>query len=118
MKTLKSIRTLLLIMMAICISGISSFAGKPEIAPALHIQKVIKENLTYPAKAVKNCCTGSVYVTFAITPEGKIDIKKISTDNKEIAEEVKAQLAKINYKDAHAPSYQLYEISISFKLIG
>ena len=118
MKTLKVIRTLSIILMVICISVISSFAGKPEIAPAVHIQKVIKDNIIYPANAMKNCCTGSVNVTFAITENGKIDIKKISTDNKEIAEEVKAQLAKINYKDANAPSYQLYEITISFKLIG
>jgi outer membrane biosynthesis protein TonB len=117
MKTLKAIRILSIILMAICMSAIVTFAGKPEIAPAVHIQKAIKDNITYPAKAVKNCCTGSVNVTFAITENGKIDIKKISTDNKEIAEEVKAQLAKIDYKEANAPSYQLYEITISFKLI-
>ena len=118
MKTVKLIRSLSVILMVICISAISSYATKPEIAPAVHIQKVINENIKYPASAVKNCCTGMVKVVFGINEDGKIDIKKISTDNKEIAEEVRAQLSKINYKEANAPFYQLYKITISFKLIG
>jgi hypothetical protein len=118
MKTVKVIRTLSIILMVICISVVTSFAGKPEMAPALHIQKVIQENVKYTEDAVKNSSTGFVNVIFAIDESGKIDIKRMSTDNKEIADTVKAQLSKINYKDAKAPFYQLYKITISFKLIG
>ena len=118
MKTVKLIRTLAIILMVICISGISSYASKPEMAPAINLQKVIKENITYPEHAIKNSSTGIVNVIFAIDESGKIDIKKMSTDNNEIADAVKSQLAKINYKDAKAPYYQLYKITISFKLIG
>ena len=118
MKTFNSIRIFFFTLMLICISGISSYAIKPDITPVLHIQKVIKEGVKYPEHAVKNCCTGTVNVIFAIDENGKIDIKKMSTDNKEIADEVKTQLSKINCKEAHAPFYQLYKITISFKLLG
>ena len=118
MKTIKLIRSFSLLLMIFCISVLSSFAAKPEIAAAVHIQKAIQENVKYPERAVKNCCTGSVDVTFTIDETGKINIKELSTDNKEIAEGVKAQLSKINCKEANAPSYQLYKVTISFKLIG
>ncbi len=118
MKTVKSLRTIIIILMVICMSGISSYAIEPAIAPALHIQKVIRQNIAYPENAVKNSTTGTVNVIFAIDESGKIMIKKLLSDNKEIAEEVKTQLSKINYKEANAPSYQLYKITISFRLIG
>jgi hypothetical protein len=118
MKTVKLIRTLFIILMMICISAISTFATTPEIAPALHLQKVIKEGLKYPERAVQKCCTGKVDVEFTIDEFGKINIKNMSTDNTDIAQDVKLQLAKINCKDVNAPSYQLYKITITFKLEG
>ena len=118
MKTTNLIRFFSVILMLFCMSAISSYAAKPEITPAVHIQKVIQDGLRYPERAIKNCCTGSVDVTFTIDENGKIDIKKLSTDNKDIAEGVKEQLAKINCKEANSPSYQLYKVTISFKLVG
>jgi len=118
MKTTFLFRILTVVIALFFLSALSSYAGKPEIAPAVHLQKIIQQSITYPAEAVKHCCTGSVKVIFAIDETGKIDIKKMSTDNQEIAEEVKSQLSKINYKDVKVPSYQLYKITISFKLVG
>ena len=118
MKTAKITQVMMIILMFIFISGTSIFASEPAIPPAVHLQKAIKEGVKYPERAVKSCCTGTVNVVFAIDESGKIDIKRMSTDNKEISDDVKAQLSRINCKEAKAPFYQLYKITISFKLIG
>jgi hypothetical protein len=118
MKKETFIRSLCVIILVLCISGISAYAGLPDVPPAIQLQSIIKENVKYPENAVKNSWTGTVDVTFKVDEKGNILIKKISTDNKEIAESVKGQLSKINCKDANAPFYQLYKVTISFKLVG
>ena len=60
MKTNNIFRTTMMIMMIICISGLSSYAGGPAKAAATQIQKLIKENITYPDMAVTKGLTGSV----------------------------------------------------------
>ena len=118
MKTINLIRTLFIILMLICISGISSYATKPEIEPAIHIQKVIKEGVKYPEKAVKNCCTGSVDVFFSVGEDGKINIEKTFAENAQIERMVKEQLSQICCKGLKVPSYEHYKITITFKLLG
>ena len=117
MKTLKVIQTMLFATMFIFLTGFSSHAGKPALASAEQIQKVIKESLKYPQQAIKNACTGSVDVTFTINEEGQIIIKKIATDNKDIADGVKEQLSNICCKDFKTPFNQHYKLTISFKLV-
>jgi hypothetical protein len=118
MKTLKFIPALLIATMFILFTGFSSYAIKPAIAPAEHIQKVISESLKYPQQALRNANTGSVDVLFTINDDGQLVIKKMSTDNKEIAEDVRVQLSKICCKDIKTPFNQYYKVTISFKLIG
>ncbi|MEI7661560.1 MAG: hypothetical protein WCK34_05165 [Bacteroidota bacterium] len=118
MKTFKVIPTLIFAMMFLLFSGLSAYAIKPALAPAQHIQKIISETIKYPAQALKNASTGSVDVLFTINDEGQLVVKKISTDNRMIAEDVKAQLSKACFKDVNIPYNQFFRINITFKLVG
>ena len=118
MKTLKLIRASIIILMVICISGISSYAIEPAITPAQHLQKVIKDGITYPAEAVKNCCTGTVAVYFTVDENGKIIIEKTIADNEHIAGMVKEQLSTICCKGVKTPYNEHYKVKITFKLVG
>jgi hypothetical protein len=117
MKTTKLIPTVLFATLFLLFTGFSSYAIKPAIAPAEKIHQVIKENLKYPAQAVKTGATGSVDVTFVINDDGQIVIKKMSCDCPEIADNVKEQLANICCKGIKTPYNQYYKVTISFKLV-
>jgi outer membrane biosynthesis protein TonB len=117
MKTLRVLQITIFAALFIFLTGYSSYAIKPALAPAEHIQKVIKETLKYPEQAIKSGYTGSVDVTFTISDDGKIIVKKLSTDDKEIAANVKEQLSNICCKDIKSPYNQHYKVTITFKLV-
>jgi outer membrane biosynthesis protein TonB len=79
---------------------------------------VIKENLKYPEKAVRNCCTGSVNVIFTIDEEGKIDIKNTFSDNPDVERIVREQLESICCKGIKTAYNEHFRITITFKIIG
>ncbi len=118
MKTIKLIPTLFLILIVICLSGLSAYAVEPAVPPAQHLQKVIKDGIKYPEQAVKSCCTGSVEVLFSVDENGKIIIEETSADNAKIEKMVKEQLAAICCKGVKIATYEHYRITITFKLIG
>jgi hypothetical protein len=118
MKTAKLIRTFFLILMVICISGISSFARQPEITPAQQIRKVIKEGIKYPEQAVKNCCTGKVDVYFTLDDQGKIKIEKTFAENEHVEKMVMDQLSNICCKGIKLSSREHYKVRITFMLIA
>jgi hypothetical protein len=117
MKTLKLTRILFVILMVICLSGISSYAAEPLLAPSEHLQKVIKEGIKYPDQAVKNCCTGSVVVYFSVNEDGKIKIEKTYAENPHVEKMVKDQLTSICCKGVKVASFEHYKITITFKLV-
>jgi hypothetical protein len=117
MKTVKLIRTLFVILMVICLSGISSFAAEPLLAPSDHLQKVISEGIKYPEKAVKNCCTGTVTVYFQVNEDGTIKIEKTYAENPHVEKMVKDQLSSICCKGVKVASFEHYKITITFKLV-
>jgi outer membrane biosynthesis protein TonB len=117
MKTSNLFPVILFILITFCISGLSSYAATPSVGPSDRIQKMIKESVKYPEKAYKNSCCGTVDVVFTINDDGQINIKKMSTDNKEIADGVKEQLSKVCCKGIKSPFNQHYKVSITFKLI-
>jgi len=118
MKAIKLIPNLFLILMVICLSGMSAYAVEPSVPPAQHLQQVIKDGLKYPEHAVRSCCTGSVDVIFSVDENGKIIIEKTSADNANIEKIVKEQLAAICCKGVKIATYEHYSITITFKLIG
>lgn len=118
MKTANFIRIFFVTLLVILIAGISSYAFEPAAAPAIQIQKLIKDNIKYPEQAVKNCCTGSVDVLFSIDAEGKIKIEKTFAENAHVEKMVKDQLASVCCKAIKVPFNEHYKIRITFKLIG
>ncbi len=117
MKTSKFFSALFIVLMIFCISGLSSYAANPAPGPADRIQKMIKETIKYPEKAIRSGCCGTVDVTFTVDADGKINIRKMSTENKEIYEMVKQQLSSVCCKGIKTPFNQHYKVSITFKLI-
>jgi len=118
MKTATLLRALFVTLIITVISGISSYAIEPTLAPAQHIQKILKDNIKYPEQAVKECCTGSVEVFFTIDDDGKINIEKTFAENRHVEQMVKDQLATINMKAVKVPYNMHYSILITFKLLG
>ena len=115
--TVKLIRVVFIIVMLGCITALSSYSMEPVKAPGDHLQKIIKEGITYPEQAVKNCCTGSVYVTFTVNEDGTINILNTLADNEHVDKMVKDQLSKICCKGVKVPSFARYEVKITFTLI-
>ena len=118
MKTLNVIPTLVLTAMILVITGFSTYAIKPAMAPAEHIQKVISETVKYPAPALKHGETGSVDVLFLMNDDGQLVIKKVWGDTPAIADDIKTQLSNVICRDVKFPYNQYYKISITFKLVG
>jgi hypothetical protein len=56
-------------------------------------------------------------VLFTVNEDGTINIKKISTSDKVIADGVKEQLSKVCCKGIKTPFNQYYKVSITFKLV-
>jgi len=117
MKTSKLISVLFLSLFFVSLCGYSSYAIKPALAPAEHIQKVIKESIKYPDDALRSGITGTVDVTFVVNDEGRIVIKNLSSDAKEIEKGVREQLTTLCCKGIKAPYNQYYKVTISFKLV-
>jgi hypothetical protein len=118
MKTLKVFGIIAVSAVVMLFTAFGTYAGKPAMTPAQHVQKIIKETIKYPEQAVKNCCQGSVDVTFTVDEDGKIIIKDTFSTNPEIEKYVKEQLATICCKGVKTPFNEHYKVTISFKLIG
>lgn len=118
MKATKIIAVSALSFFFMMIFAFSVNAGKPALTPAEHVQKMIKESIKYPEHAVKECCQGSVEVTFTLDENGKILVEDSFSTNPEIEKYVKEQLSEICCKGITSPYNQHYKITISFKLVG
>jgi regulatory protein YycI of two-component signal transduction system YycFG len=118
MKTVNLIRTLVIGLVLAGATGVYSYAAEPVKSSSDQLQKLINSKITYPEKAVRNCCTGSAYVIFSVDEDGTIKIDKIIADNAHIEQMVKDQMANINCKDLKVASFEHYKIKITFKLIG
>jgi outer membrane biosynthesis protein TonB len=116
MKAINMTRILFLIA-GILIFSTATFAGKTAKAPARDIRTAIQETIQFPDLSYRDCCTGTVDVLFTVTAEGKINIKKIESENARIIEAVKSQLSKVICPDLNCPTYQRYSIQLTFKLV-
>jgi len=116
MKALKVIRPVIILLLLVLFTTITCFAGKPSVTPTEHIRNVIIGSVKHPIDVSKHKLTGSVDVLFSINDNGTLDIKKISTDEDQIATCLKDQLSKITIKNLDLPKGQFYKVKISFKL--
>ncbi len=116
MKTINLTRALLFIA-GILIFSTATFAGKTAKAPARDIRTAIQETIHFPDLSYRDCCTGTVDVIFTVTADGKLDIKKIDSENTRIIEAVKSQLSEVTCPGLNFPTYQRYSIQLTFKLV-
>jgi hypothetical protein len=116
MKTNNIFRTALIAVAFLGLTGLSAYAKKPAISPATKIQTMIKENITFPAIAVKEGFTGSVDVVFTLAEDGKIIVKKTTAESAKIEKMVKEQLSSMTLKDVKTTFNQHYWIRITFDL--
>ncbi len=117
MKTAAFLRRITLLMVVILVAASSSFAASPSKSSAASLQKFIREQISYPEQAVRNCCEGTVTVFFAVNDDGKINIEKTIAENPSVEKMVKEQLSKICCKNLDLPTYEHYKVTITFKLI-
>ena len=118
MKTTTSLRSILIATLFIVFAVYTATAGHPAIAPAIQLQKVIKESIVYPERAVRSCCTGSIDVFFTIDENGKIKIEKTYADNLNLEQALVKQLEKLDLKSLKLPYNEHYKVTVTFKLIG
>jgi hypothetical protein len=115
-------RNLLLIMITIFLSGAirTGFAKEPSEKSAMsttkEIQKIITESVKYPDFGYKNGLNGDVTITFTVSAEGMIELKKINSQSEELKEYVKNELTKITIKDIIHPLNQQYKVKLKFGL--
>ncbi|HPS63121.1 MAG TPA: hypothetical protein PLK82_08665 [Bacteroidales bacterium] len=117
MKTVNFFRCFAILFIVVLFATFSSQAAVPYKSATASLQKMIREQITYPEQAVKNCCEGTVTVFFGVDEDGKIIIEKTIADNPSVDKLVKDQLSQVCCKDLDLPSYEHYKVSITFKLL-
>ncbi len=117
MKTLNVIPALFLALIFVCLSGAPSFASEPVANAADNLQKMIKSSIKYPENALKNACAGTVDMVFTVNEDGQLNIEEIWSDNKELSDCLKKQLATICCKGIKTLPNQHYALTVTFKLV-
>jgi outer membrane biosynthesis protein TonB len=84
------------------------------ISSSKEIRKIITKSIKYPDFGYKKDMYGDVEITFTVSEEGTIDIKKISSENDELKNYVKEQISNITIKDVSHPVNQKYSVKLAF----
>ena len=91
-------------------------AEKSAMSSSKEIQKIITESVKYPDFGYKKGLHGDVVITFTVSAEGMIELKKITSQSEELKDYVKDQLTKITIKDVMHPLNQQYKVKLKFNL--
>ncbi len=116
MKT-KTISKFVLILITLLILGGSSFAGKTIKDTAATIREAIQQQVKHPGyiKVRDNLCCADIL--FTVTNDGKLLVKRITTDNEALSDYIKQQFSEISFSKLGSPMNQYYRIKLSFRLI-
>jgi hypothetical protein len=114
MKTIKVVRILVITLIIGFISTFATYASSPAAVAAKDIrQKIVKEvwsnndEENFPSE-------GTVVVLFTVNDEGKIDIKKLESNNTEAEDFVTKKISGISCKDNVYPYHQFYRVKFQF----
>lgn len=120
MKAINFIRVFALIVIIVSAATLTSFAKKPVTtnAPttAATIHTTLENCLKFPANVNKSDFEGTVDVIFMIE-DGKMIIKKATSDNQELADYVKTELCKVCCKHIRSLTNQHYAVRLNFTLL-
>lgn len=92
-----------------------SLAEKSAMSSSIEIQKIITESVKYPDFGYKKGLHGDVVITFTVSAEGTIELKKITSTSDELKDYVKSELTKITINVIHQLNQQ-YKMTLKFDL--
>jgi hypothetical protein len=114
MKTKNVTRILFILLLAVFISAISSYAASPAAISAKNIRQKLVEAVMNPEDMATVPSTGEAEVLFKLNDEGTIDIRKIDATNEDVASFVKSTMANVPCKDFVHPYNQYYKVKFRF----
>ncbi len=117
MKNLNILNLVCIAFLAGFISIQSTFAAGPLTNNAETLNKIISEKIIVPQDEFKKCCEGTADVIFVVDEQGKIDVKKVLSNDGVFAERVKEQFSKIDCKEVRFPYNQHFRIKLTVTLI-
>jgi hypothetical protein len=79
------------------------------------IRQTIAESVTYPEAVLGKDANETVDVLFKLTDEGKVEVRKLTSGNKELLKYVTEQISKIQVTDAHDLNNTYYKITLTFQ---
>jgi hypothetical protein len=114
MRKIKIVRIVILTFIIGFISTFTIHASSPAAVAAKDIrQKIVKE--VWSNNDEENFPTeGTVVVLFTVNDEGKIDIKKLDSNNTEAEDFVTKKISGISCKDNVYPYHQFYRVKFQF----
>ena len=119
MKTINLCTKLMIAILAGIIMSSSAIALNPaKILATNHkkIQQKVAETVSYPESYLTKWYNGqTAEVIFRLTEEGKIDIKKVACECKEMEALIKKQLSDVYCLNVIHPYNQIYKIKIRFQ---
>lgn len=109
-------KMLAITMLVIGIFGLSTldsaYAGTPV---SNSIRQTIIESVSYPDVILGKDAKETVDVLFKMTDDGKVEIRKITTANKELSKYVTEQISKIKISEALDLNNTYYKITLTFQ---
>jgi hypothetical protein len=115
------LRSVMAIFFAILFTAVSTsaFAGKPAKPWAIH-HKYIQDKIAQTVQFPEDCFTKGhngecAEITFMLAEDGKIVVKNVNCQCKEMEECIRKQLGDVYCPDAMHPYNQHYRIKITFK---
>ena len=86
------------------------------LEPVQDTKQIITEKISYPEFAIEKQIEGTVEVYFIIDSDGKIIIDKISSENQELKDYVKAEIEKIRLAENLNDPKITYYLKFNFDL--
>ena len=117
MKKINILKLMFIAFLAGFISTQSTFAALPLNSKAESLNKILKEKIKVPQDEFNKCCEGTAEIIFVVDEQGKIDVKKVLSNDGVFAERVKEQFSKIDCKEVQCPYNQHYRIKLTVTLI-
>jgi hypothetical protein len=114
MKKIKLAHTVIFAVLLGLVSTFSSYASSPAAISAKSIRQKFINAVVNPDDPSIVPTTGEVEVTFKLTDEGTVDIKKITGTSDEAQTYVKDRITQVPCKDFVHPYNQYYKIKFRF----
>lgn len=114
MKTIKIARILIIALIAGFFPTYATYAKSPAAMAAMKVQQKISDvvqNLEDPGNTPTS---GTVVIVFTINDQGKVEIKKIDSNNDEAENFVVNKINSVTYKNFVDPYHKLYRIKFRF----